>query len=494
MSSSHRSAVVSPEPAHTPVTGVGTGIMVVAVAALLLRIPGLGYGLWHDEIATLIDLVPMPWWEVSFDLSSQNNHVLYTLAAKASMTLFGESIWAFRLPAVVFGVGSVLALYRLMHRFGQRWEAILAAALLATSYHHVWFSQNARGYTALLFFSLLATEAALRLFAQRPRETREGKEPVRWRAVVGYALTLILACLSHLTAATLILVHGGVAIVRRARLRSGVSVLWGCAIASAVVGLLLLPGLGDFVGSLTPQEDSIKVGASEWSSIGWMIMETVRGLTAGLPGGVFSVFAAGIVVSVGLWTLWRDSRLGLVLMVVPPFLLAVALVATSHNMWPRFFFYAGGFAVLISVRGVATIFGAYRTERRRLLAISALALGTAFGAFLVPRAWVPKQDFEAAAAFLDTVMQPGDSFAAIDLAEVGFFQYLERDGRIVRTREQLIAAEREARALWIAYTLPARSRANEPDLWRRLDSEYRERAVFRGTVAGGDIVILESAR
>ena len=43
-----------------------------------------------------------------------------------------------------------------------RLEAAGAALILTVSYHHIWFSQNARGYTAVLFFVVLSTYALLR--------------------------------------------------------------------------------------------------------------------------------------------------------------------------------------------------------------------------------------------------------------------------------------------------------------------------------------------
>ena len=42
-------------------------------------------------------------------------------------------------------------------------HTLAAAGLLTVSYHHVWFSQNARAYTALLFFTLIATTLCLRM-------------------------------------------------------------------------------------------------------------------------------------------------------------------------------------------------------------------------------------------------------------------------------------------------------------------------------------------
>lgn len=70
---------------------------------------------------------------------------------------FGESGWALRLPAALFGIASVVMVYVLAARYLSRVEAWVATAVIATSYHHVWFSQNARGYTLIGFLTLLST-------------------------------------------------------------------------------------------------------------------------------------------------------------------------------------------------------------------------------------------------------------------------------------------------------------------------------------------------
>jgi len=65
----------------------------------------------------------------------------------------------------------VVAFYRLPRRFSSPWEVLLAGALLAVSYHHVFFSQNARGYTAFLFFALLSTDLFLTVLEAVRRRT-----------------------------------------------------------------------------------------------------------------------------------------------------------------------------------------------------------------------------------------------------------------------------------------------------------------------------------
>src|SRR5689334_17433001 len=82
----------------------------ILVIATVLRAYKLESGLWYDEIATLVDFVRLPVSGIITTLSSTNNHILYSLEAKAAIQLFGESARALRLPAMLFGVGCVAAL------------------------------------------------------------------------------------------------------------------------------------------------------------------------------------------------------------------------------------------------------------------------------------------------------------------------------------------------------------------------------------------------
>src|SRR5438034_884751 len=77
--------------------------------------------------------------------------------AHVSIAALGDQAWSLRLPATLFGVVTIPALYFLAREFAGRTEALFGCLLLTVSYHHVWFSQNARGYTLLAFLAVLST-------------------------------------------------------------------------------------------------------------------------------------------------------------------------------------------------------------------------------------------------------------------------------------------------------------------------------------------------
>src|SRR5262249_46553502 len=147
-----------------------TILALILFSATALRFYGLNDGLWHDEVLTYVTYARLPFGEIISTYYDQNQHFLYTLLAHASLSIFGDSTWSLRLPAVVFGVGSIWALYLFGVQASTEREALLTAALLTFSYYHVWFSQNARGYIGLLFWTILASWLLLR--GLREKQTR----------------------------------------------------------------------------------------------------------------------------------------------------------------------------------------------------------------------------------------------------------------------------------------------------------------------------------
>ncbi|MBK6721062.1 MAG: glycosyltransferase family 39 protein [Sphingomonadales bacterium] len=117
-------------------------LSVVLSGAAAVRIVALNAGLWYDEIFTLTQYVRAPLGQLLTDFSSLNNHMFYSLQAKAAVALLGESAWVLRLPAMLFGLASLVLVWVIGRGPAGRSAALFAALLLAISYHHVWFSQK----------------------------------------------------------------------------------------------------------------------------------------------------------------------------------------------------------------------------------------------------------------------------------------------------------------------------------------------------------------
>ena len=96
----------------------------ILLAAACLRFYALDQDLWGDEVETLVRYARSPYGETVTTYETQNQHFLYTLLAHAFVEFFGESTWALRLPAALFGVAGVWALYVLAREVAGVGEAL----------------------------------------------------------------------------------------------------------------------------------------------------------------------------------------------------------------------------------------------------------------------------------------------------------------------------------------------------------------------------------
>lgn len=466
-------------------------IALMAVAAALRAI-ALHQQLWYDEMTTLVQTVRPPLGEILTTYTSQNKHMLYSLLAHISTSVFGESNAALRLPAALFGVAAVPALYFCGRLLAPAREAWLAAGLLVASYHHVWFSQNARGYTGMALWTLLATCFFIRGMQESAR---------RWW--VWYAVATALGLYTHLTmgfvTAGHFAVYAWLAVARRRHIAP--QSLWrplgGFAGGGVLTLLLYSPVLPQLLRRTVGQAAQARV-ESDWTSPLWAIFETLRGLAAPAGGrlGVAVLVLAGGIVLAGALSYWRENRYALGLMLAPGMITAVVMAALEHNLWPRFFFFAIGFAFLLLMRGAARC---AETAARwsgisaPLRSAAATALGVMLilgSAWTVRSAWLhPKQDYEGAMRFVDAQRRPGESVVVTGLAVFPYRVYHGRDWPAVETAAQLEAVRASGRPVWLLHAFPIFLRSRHPEIWNIVEREFATVRVFRGTIGEGEVFV-----
>ncbi len=461
-------------------------VLGIAFLALALRTFRIDTELWLDEVEMLVRYVPLDLHQLVSTYDSQNHHPLYSILAHLTWLLGGRADWTVRIPAVLAGVAGVVALYRFGRRLVGERESLLAALVLAVSYHHIWFSQNARGYTLIMLFAVVGTGLFLRIASAQGRDTH---------LVWGYAIALALATYTHLTAAFIAVGHALALVVtadwRTARGRA--RALWA-AVALGLSGILTIA----LYSLMLPQVlRMFTTGTSaavtvQWTRPQWMVAESLSSLAGGIPGGYASLAVALSVLAIGAVSLWRRARLASLAMYLPVLITAAAVLATGHNLWPRFFFFAAGFLVLTAIRGgFALVHWAIRWHPGGLATAGALAVSV-LSLITVPRAWQAKQQFQRAHDFVESQRRPGDEVVALDVA---FHQYFLRGTAptwyLTSRVELLDDVERAATRTWVVYTQPARLQTVTPEVWERLaPSRYAEVKVFPATVGGGEIHIL----
>ena len=113
----------------------------------------------------------MDLWEVLCKSVRADSHPpLYAMLMLAWTKVFGTDIFWLRLPSVLFSVASVPLVYAIGSREYGNATGLVASGMLALNGHHVYWSQQSRGYALACFLGLVSTLLLLKLIrgASRP--------------------------------------------------------------------------------------------------------------------------------------------------------------------------------------------------------------------------------------------------------------------------------------------------------------------------------------
>lgn len=479
----------------------------ILVLACVLRAIHLDAGLWYDEIDTLVHEVRLPFGYLTTHYPSLNHHVLFSLEARICVLLFGESAWAVRLPALLFGVASIWALWLLAKEIASPWVARFSALLLAVSYHHIWFSQNARGYTGILFWCLIATYLFIR-----------GWKESSWRLWVLYGVVMALALYTHLSAIFFFAAQGIVYIGLVAHYYlfrrqgddasmglSGALPLLGFAAGGLGAVLLHAPLIPDMIATFSevagPQPEAVTAAAAHWKSPLWMILEVGRSLSAQGPVLAVAIPAVLIVTLAGILRMGKTAPLVPIMALVHIPLTLALLVALSFRIWPRYFFFEIAFICLFLVEGAFSLgeIAALLLQKLRIrpprpctLGIAFALLGVAASLAILPRNYLyPKQDFVGARNFIEANRSPGSVVLTLGLATMPYAEYYAPAWKAVETIGELGAVQQSNRDVWLVYSFPAVTERRYKDLTDYLASHFQARR-FPGTLGDGDVLVFRS--
>jgi 4-amino-4-deoxy-L-arabinose transferase-like glycosyltransferase len=453
----------------------------LTAAAVGLRAIGLDGGLWFDEIATLTDSVRLPLSKIVTEFPANNQHTLYSVLAHLSIGVFGDHPWSLRLPALILGAATVPALYLFAREFVGRGEALLACVLLTTAYHHVWFSQNARGYSGLALCTVTGSWLLLRTLR-------------RGRAIdaVGYGVATALGVYAHLTMVFLIVSHAilclaaglmpGQTATRRRRWRV---IALAFVLAGTCTLLLYAPVLLDVKQFFVDRPSEQAVATPKWA-----VVELLRGLQIGLGAAVGAV-ASGVLLFAGVWSYVRQSPFVAGVFVLPGVVTVAAALAIGRPMFPRFLFFLIAFGLLIIVRGALEI-GRYVFPARATAVGTSLIVAIAATSLvaLIPNYRYPKQDFEGAMRFVDEQRPAVEPVVTVGLITSDVYRdYYDRDWPVMRSLGELQSVRAQGQRVWVLYALERYIQSDTPDLMQTLRSDCVVTAVFRGTVGNGDITV-----
>lgn len=458
----------------------------ILVLAAGLRLHALGLEPWLDEIRTHIFIGQHSLGELAVVYESQNHHVLYSLLAKLSLAGLGDTIFALRLPALIFGLLGIGAAYALGRELASAREGLLAAALLAVSYHHVWFSQNARGYTAMAFFTLLATLLLLRVIEDgRPRDA------------IAYAVVALLGTYTHLSMGCVVAAHFvvGIAYSNRARATERPPrrvLLLAFGLFSVLVLLAYAPVFPQlWAVNSTEGRDGV---VADWHRPSWMVRELALGVGAAFGRAWLGVLALALAAA-GLLRLGRRRPVIPALLLAPVLAMALLLAVSGHHLWPRLFFFAIGSGALALVSGAFAIAEGV-AARLPGHPRSAPVLGTALVAVLllaslstVPGTWAPKQRFLETLALVEEERRPGDAVGVAGGASQVFRDYYGADWQHIADPGELEELREQSERVWLVGAFPRSFTARHPELARVLESDFTLVRRLDGTLHEGTVLV-----
>lgn len=459
-------------------------LIALTLVALVLRLVALDSQLWTDEVLSLVRYVRKPFWDLYTNFYSNNQHPLYSLLARATMDVFGESAWTLRLWAALFGAACIPALYILGAEVTTKKEAILSAGLLTVSYHHVWFSQNARGYTAIMLATIVCTYLVHR-----------GLREDRAKFFLAYALVAGLGTYSHLAMVFTAVGHAVIVVLHLVfQVRPVRRWVWPIAAfpLSAIVTLLLHAPMLDDVIDFFVNKPSPAVGLATPL---WAAIETVMSLVEGFGGiailGVAAVAVVGLMGLLGCASYARSDRLALGLFMGPVIVTGFGVLAGRGIVYPRFFFGVAAFGILIFVRGAfatSTLLATWRGRTASRLGVALIGALIVASAASVPFNYLePKQDFEGAMNYIETSKSERDTVAAVGIISIIYDGYYDRAWPKVWSADEIQERARGHDGVWLVYMFPEYIGHVNKELMSYLKANCQRLEWFPGTLRGGGI-------
>ena len=346
-------------------------------------------------------------------VTTDNHPPLYFLILHFAVRLMGDSEFALRFPSLAFAVLCVALLYAWGKRMFGPEAGLLSALMGACSPLYLWYAQEARPYTAVTFWGLLAMVTLMRAL-----ETRE-RRGIRWW--ITYACSTAAMIWTHYLSFLLLPVHGAIVVLHAARggrwkqiaLPAILTLL--IALPILIYGLYAMPKqpmagyrfipLRDLLRDLA---DSMGPGLTAASTLPRWLLWTERVIFLGCAL-VLCIHAGRqrFTIREGQHVLTLLAYLGLPVVIM----YALSYVRPAYMNIRHLMFISPAFYTILGA-GMATVLKAKWLRMGKTVAVAALAvllMGMGWGSEQYFRnEKFEKDDHRAWGAYLRTHAQPGD--------------------------------------------------------------------------------------
>ncbi|MCI0417405.1 glycosyltransferase family 39 protein, partial [bacterium] len=385
----------------------------------VLRFAGANRDFWLDELATVFRYVRGSTGEILFQAVSSNNHLLNSLMAHATAHWFGENELIIRLPAILFGIAIIPVSYHLVRSIGTSRDAFLSSLLLTFSYHHIFFSQNARGYTAMLLGAILSTHFLILGFKRN-----------RLSDWIFYSFSMLLSILSVLFGVFIFASHVLCVFLYWLSKRKNISqphlILQRMFFSFGLVIYLSLHAYAFMI----PDVLGFIFGEYRQAEVGWKLsMDLMKVVYSGLalgPVTTAAVLICGLFGSAGFISYLRREPFAAILLVSPIAITLCTVLVLRVGIFPRYFLFALPVAFLFLARGILLLTDALFTNQNMKKAAYALTVflvlaGSAW--MLRPFYQYPMQDFTGAKKFVLERAKRSEPVVAVGTAAEGYRYY-----------------------------------------------------------------------
>jgi len=383
---------------HLPVRAGALGrvpgsILLAAGLGLVLRLLFLGNkSLWLDEawsVMVALGDVGDLWSGVADKMNPPGYYLLLMPWVRVNQSEF----WL-RLPSVLFGVAAIPLIFSLARLLHSEAVGTSAAWLLSLSPIHVWYSQEARGYSLLIVLALGSAIALLQALRRFDR-----------RAWAAHAVLTAAAFYIHYSAVWILLFQSLAVVLEISRTGMSFRRVSATAISLLVAGLAFLPWLsspaaGAFfarasIGGLYPAQFlAQRLGVSPELAL-LLIVTALAFIAAALMLCAYFVLRNRH----RLGALRDPSRFGAGVLILMLVALAASVVPRAHSV-KRSNLIPWTFGLL----ALAWVFPWRLPIPRALRALPALSLLLS----VVNVTLIPKDEWRQAIQFIHAHQQPGD--------------------------------------------------------------------------------------
>lgn len=297
----------------------------LTIAGFLLRFYNLGgNSLWLDEASTLTfarqSLIGI--WE-STAAGEFNPPLFYWM--EHGMLVFGESEFVLRFLPALLGVLTIPVVYYIGKEFQDRDVGLIAAALLAFSPFHIFYSQEARAYAPMLFFFSLALLSYMR--ASRSDTIRS------WILFGVFSAVAFWMHFYAIVPVAVLILHAVVTRAETIRRDPRSARNLGIGVVTFIVAAL--PLLIVTIGLFLIRTSSAPTYGIQGLDVVYLTLQQLSGFSDLVMVLFIALFLLGVAVT---WRKDRNGALLLIFMMALP-LVASLILASSMPMIPRYLIY-----------------------------------------------------------------------------------------------------------------------------------------------------------